>query len=70
MLAPLLGIVGSIQATEAMKLIVGTGDTLVGRVVVIDAQTMEIRTLRLRKDPECPVCAREDGADASGAACA
>ena len=69
-LAPLLGIVGSIQATEAMKLIVGTGDTLVGRVVVIDAQSMEIRTLRLRKDPECPVCAREGGAHASGAACA
>jgi len=56
-LAPLLGIVGSIQATEAMKLIVGMGTTLVGRVLVIDALDMEWRSLRLRKDPLCPVCA-------------
>lgn len=59
-LAPLLGIVGSIQATETMKLIVGMGETLVGRVVVLDALDMEIRSLRLRKDPECPVCSATD----------
>jgi len=55
-LAPLLGIVGSIQATEAMKLIVGMGTTMVGRVLVLDALDMELRTLKLRKDPQCPVC--------------
>ncbi|MDX1431864.1 MAG: molybdopterin-synthase adenylyltransferase MoeB [Gammaproteobacteria bacterium] len=66
-LAPLLGIVGSIQATETMKLIVGTGTTLVGRVVVIDAHDMDVRTLKLRKDPACPVCATAQ-APASGAA--
>jgi adenylyltransferase/sulfurtransferase len=67
-LAPLLGIVGSIQAAEAMKLIVGMGETLVGRVMVLDALDMELRTLRLRKDPQCPVCARPHSADASAAA--
>jgi len=64
-LAPLLGIVGSIQATEAMKLIIGMGTPLVGRVMVLDVLDMEWRTLKLRKDPHCPVCAQA----ASGAAC-
>ena len=68
-LAPLLGIIGSIQATEAMKLIVGTGTPLVGRVLVLDALDMEWRTLKLRKDPHCPVCAQPGSSDASGAAC-
>jgi molybdopterin/thiamine biosynthesis adenylyltransferase len=68
-LAPLLGIVGSIQATEAMKLIVGMGTPLVGRVMVLDALDMEWRTLKLRKDPHCPVCAEADGSDAGGVAC-
>jgi adenylyltransferase/sulfurtransferase len=68
-LAPLLGIVGSIQATEAMKLIIGMGTPLVGRVMVLDVLDMEWRTLKLRKDPHCPVCAQADGSDASGAAC-
>jgi molybdopterin-synthase adenylyltransferase len=69
-LAPLLGIIGSIQAAEAMKLIVGMGTPLVGRVLVLDALNMEWRTLRLRKDPHCPVCARAGSPDASGVACA
>lgn len=68
MLAPLLGIVGSIQATEAMKLIVDMGTPLVGRVLVLDALDMEWRTLKLRKDPRCPVCAQADSAPSSGAA--
>ena len=55
-LAPLLGIAGSIQATEAMKLIMGLGDTLQGRLLLLDAMTMEWNTARLPKDPECPVC--------------
>ncbi len=67
-LAPLLGIVGSIQAAEAMKLIVGMGTTLVGRVMVLDALDMEWRTLKLRKDPRCPVCAEAGGSDLSGVA--
>jgi adenylyltransferase/sulfurtransferase len=67
-LAPMLGIIGSIQATEAMKLIIGVGTTLVGRVLVLDALEMEWRSLKLRKDPECPVCRETAAARASGAA--
>ena len=53
----LLGIVGSVQATEALKVLLGVGETLAGRLLVLDAQAMEWRTLRLRQDPACPVCA-------------
>jgi len=67
-LAPLLGIIGSIQAAEAMKLIVGMGTTLVGRVLVLDALDMEWRSLKLRKDPQCPVCGQAANAHGSGAA--
>jgi len=56
-LAPLLGVVGSVQAVETLKLIVGMGESLAGRVVMFDALTLEWRTLKLRKDPACPVCA-------------
>jgi len=56
-LAPLLGILGSVQAVETIKLIVNTGESLSGRVLVLDALSMEWRSLRLRKDPDCPVCA-------------
>jgi adenylyltransferase/sulfurtransferase len=55
-LAPLLGIIGSVQAVETIKLITGIGETLTGRVVVVDALSMDWRTLKLRKDPACPVC--------------
>lgn len=55
-LAPLLGIIGSVQAVETIKLIVGIGEALTGRVVVLDALSMEWRALKLRKDPACPVC--------------
>lgn len=61
-LAPLPGIVGSIQATETIKLLLGLGDTLAGRVLVLDAVTMEFRSIRLRKDPACPVCGPTAGA--------
>lgn len=50
------GIVGTIQATEAIKTLLGIGRTLVGRLLLVDALTMEFRTMKLRKDPECPVC--------------
>jgi molybdopterin/thiamine biosynthesis adenylyltransferase/rhodanese-related sulfurtransferase len=50
------GLVGTIQATEAIKIGLGLGDTLVGRLLMIDAMTMAFRTLEIRKDPECPAC--------------
>lgn len=55
-LAPVAGMIGSIQATETLKLLLGTGETLTGRVLLLDALTMEWRELKLRKDPACPVC--------------
>src|SRR5439155_20507930 len=55
-LGVLPGIVGSIQACEAIKLLLGKGDTLIGRLLVFDALRMKFRELKLRKNPECPVC--------------
>jgi sulfur-carrier protein adenylyltransferase/sulfurtransferase len=50
------GLVGVIQATEAIKLILGKGSSLVGRLLLVDALNMRFRELKLRKNPECPVC--------------
>ncbi len=50
------GLVGVIQATEVIKLIVGIGEPLIGRLLLIDTLGMNFRTLKLRKSPECPVC--------------
>lgn len=55
-LGVLPGIVGSIQATEAIKWLIGAGETLAGRLLLIDALRMEFRTLNISPDPECPVC--------------
>ena len=55
-LGVLPGLVGTIQATEGIKLILGVGESLVGRLLLIDALTMRFRTVRLRKDPNCPAC--------------
>jgi molybdopterin/thiamine biosynthesis adenylyltransferase/rhodanese-related sulfurtransferase len=55
-LGVLPGIIGTIQATEAIKLILGIGEPLVGRFVIYDALRMRFRELKLRKDPDCPVC--------------
>jgi molybdopterin/thiamine biosynthesis adenylyltransferase len=55
-LAPLLGVIGSLQAVEALKLLLGVGSRLTGRVLLFDALQTEWRTLRLHKDPQCPVC--------------
>lgn len=55
-LAPVVGIIGSIQATEAIKVLTGVGETLHGRLFLLDAQQMELRILKLKKDPACPVC--------------
>jgi len=56
-LGALPGIVGSIQAMEALKLLLGLGDTLSGRLLIYDALGQTFRTLRLDRDPECPACA-------------
>ena len=55
-LSPLLGIIGSIQATETLKLLLGIGETLVGRLLLIDALHLDLRTLKLSKDSSCPIC--------------
>ena len=55
-LGVLPGVVGLIQATEAIKLILGIGEPLIGRFVIYDALKMRFRELKLKKDPECPVC--------------
>ena len=55
-LSPVVGIIGSIQATEAIKVILNIGDCLDGKLLVLDALHMEWRTLKLKKDPDCPVC--------------
>jgi molybdopterin/thiamine biosynthesis adenylyltransferase/rhodanese-related sulfurtransferase/molybdopterin converting factor small subunit len=58
-LGVLPGIVGTIQATETLKLLLGTGRSLAGRLLLIDAGTMEFRELEVRRDPECPLCGEE-----------
>ncbi|MDO3381973.1 HesA/MoeB/ThiF family protein [Gilvimarinus algae] len=59
-LAPLVGIIGSVQALETIKLLTGLGETLAGRVQFYDAFRGQWREMRLPKDPECPVCAQRD----------
>ncbi|MGH8092354.1 MAG: molybdopterin-synthase adenylyltransferase MoeB, partial [Chthoniobacterales bacterium] len=58
-LGVLPGIVGTMQATEAIKLILGIGEPLIGRMVHFDALKMKFREFNLRRDPECPVCGEE-----------
>lgn len=58
-LGVLPGLVGTVQATEAIKLILGQGETLSGRLLVFDALKTTFRTLKLRKDPECRVCSKK-----------
>jgi len=55
--APLTGMVGSIQAMEAMKLVVRTGNSLSGRLLIVDANAAEWRTVKVARDPACKVCA-------------
>jgi len=62
-LGVLPGIVGTIQATEALKVILGAGETLLGRLLLFDALGMRFRELKLRRDPKCPTCG--DGVDRS-----
>ena len=56
-LAPLVGIVGSMQAAEALKLLAGIESALVGRLLMLDARAMEWTDVRVARDPQCPACA-------------
>ena len=58
MLGILPGLVGVIQATETIKLILGQGEPLIGRLLLVDALGMKFRELKLRKNPDCPVCGK------------
>jgi len=55
--APLVGIVGSVQAAEALKLLAGVGRSLAGRLLLLDARALEWTELRVERQPDCPVCA-------------
>jgi adenylyltransferase/sulfurtransferase len=54
--APLVGIVGATQAAEALKLVAGVGETINGRLLLLDALSMRWRDVRVTRDPQCPVC--------------
>ena len=54
--APLVGVVGSMQAAEALKLIMGIGESLAGRLLLLDGLHMEWNSMRVARDPACPVC--------------
>ena len=56
--APLTGIIGSVQAAEALKLAAGIGTPLVGRLLMLEALSMQWHSVRVPRDPDCPVCAR------------
>jgi len=58
--APLVGIVGSVQAAEALKLLAGVGRSLAGRLLMLDARALEWTELRIARQPDCPVCAHRD----------
>jgi molybdopterin/thiamine biosynthesis adenylyltransferase/rhodanese-related sulfurtransferase len=58
-LGVLPGVIGTLQATEALKLVLGIGDPLVGRQIRYDALTMEFVELKMRRDPHCPVCSKD-----------
>lgn len=56
-LAPVVGVIGSLQALEALKLLTGIGETLCGRLLVFDGLNQDWRSIGLSRDPDCPVCA-------------
>jgi molybdopterin/thiamine biosynthesis adenylyltransferase len=57
-MAPVVGIIGAVQAMEAIKLIAGVGVSLVGRLLLLDARSMQWREMKLPRDPECTICAQ------------
>ena len=62
--APLVGIVGSLQAAEALKLLAGIGTSLAGRLLMLDARSMEWTAIAVQRDAQCSVCARRRAAAA------
>ncbi|MEO5342340.1 MAG: molybdopterin-synthase adenylyltransferase MoeB [Gammaproteobacteria bacterium SHHR-1] len=64
--APLVGIIGSLQAMEALKLLGGCGESLSNRLLIYDGLRGDWRSLRLRPDPQCPCCGSEDGGQRTG----
>ena len=64
--APLVGVIGSMQAAEALKILSGAGKTLTGRLQMLDSRTMEWTELRVPRDPRCSVCAPSRGYRAAG----
>ena len=55
--APLVGVVGAMQAAEALKLVAGIGASLAGRLLMLDGRTMEWSTMHVARAAQCPVCA-------------
>lgn len=55
-IAPLVGMIGTTQALETLKVLTGLGKSLVGRLLLLDAKNLEWRTMKLKRDPNCPVC--------------
>jgi molybdopterin/thiamine biosynthesis adenylyltransferase len=59
--APLVGIIGAMQAAEALKLVIGCGEPLAGRLLLLDGLAMEWRSIAVPRDPACPVCSNRAG---------
>lgn len=53
------GVVGVVMATEAIKLLLGTGDPLIGRLLLYDALSMQFRELKVNRDENCPICGKQ-----------
>jgi len=58
--APLVGIIGAMQAAEALKLLAGVGSSLAGRLQMLDARSMQWSEMRLVRQPACPVCSQRN----------
>ena len=58
--APLVGIIGAMEAAEALKVLSGAGAPMVGRLQMLDARSMEWHEVRVPRDPACPVCRGRD----------
>ena len=56
--APLVGIIGAMQAAEAIRLLTGIGESLTGRLLMLDARTMTWQSVKFKRDEKCAVCAR------------
>ena len=61
MLAPLVGVIGSLQALECLKVLSDIGNPLCGRLLLFDAMSLQFREMKLRRNPACPVCSAGRG---------